>query len=492
MRTKGKSLLTGCLAVIFSSALTVGLSGCGERAWNNPHPADEAGQNILYSNFSGPPKHLDPVISYSSDEGRFIDQIYDPPLQYHYLKRPFELEPNTLTALPEIIYLDDSGNEVLPDADDLTYSDYYFTVAPGIYYQPHPALAQNKLGEPVYAFESADEVTSYSKLSDFEETGSRELIAEDYVYQMRRLADPTLLSPIRGLLSEYILGMNEFGEAVKAAREETPDGEWLDLRTIPFAGAEVIDRYRYKVRLKGKYPQFSYWLAFHFFAPVPPEADRFYNMPGMADKNLTLDWYPIGTGPYMMTQNDPNEAIILERNPNYRNDFYPAEGEPGDEAVGLLKDAGKKLPFIDKVVYRLEKESIPLWSKFLQGYYDRSGIASDSFDQAIKVGSDGIGLSDEMRERGITLEVAVTPGTYYFGFNMLDPVVGDTGTAKEREQKRKLRQAIAIAYDQEEYISIFQNGRGETAMSPIPPGIFGYQQGQEGMNPTVFRWESGN
>ena len=467
------------------------LSSCVDGAWNNPHPADEAGKNILYSNFSGPPKHLDPVISYSSDEGRFIDQIYDPPLQYHYLKRPFELEPNTLAEMPDIVYRDKDGNEVSSDSGELAYSDYYFQLKPGIYYQPHPALATDAQGQPVYEFSTPEDAAPYSTLADFDQTGSRELVAEDYVYQIRRLADPTLLSPIRGLMSEYIVGMVEFGERARAARDQQADGEWLDLRSIDFTGAEVIDRYRYRVRLNGKYPQFRYWLAFHFFAPIPPEADRFYSMPGMADKNLTLDWYPIGTGPYMMTNNDPNEAIILERNPNYRDDFYPSEGEPADLAAGLLDDAGQKLPFIDKVVYRLEKESIPLWSKFLQGYYDRSGISSDSFDQAISVGSEGIGLSDEMRERGITLDVAVTPGTYYFGFNMLDDVVGDTGTAEERERKRLLRQAIAIIYDQEEYISIFYNGRGETAMSPVPPGIFGYQQGDEGINHAVFDWQDG-
>src|SRR5690606_25011560 len=88
------------------------------------------------------------------------------------------------------------------------------------------------------------------------------------------------------------------------------------------------------------------------------------------------------------------------------------------------------------------------------GYYDRSGIGSDSFDQAVRISADGIGLSDEMTSRGVRLEKEVVLGTYYLGFNMLDPVVGDNGTAAERARKRKLRQAIAIAYDQYEMISI--------------------------------------
>ena len=60
----------------------------------------------------------------------------------------------------------------------------------------------------------------------------------------------------------------------------------------------------------------------------------------------------------------------------------------------------------------------------------------------------------------------------YMGFNMLDPVVGGNS-----ERARKLRQAISIAIDQEEFISIFLNGRGIAAQGPIPPGIFGYREG---------------
>jgi ABC-type transport system substrate-binding protein len=43
--------------------------------------------------------------------------------------------------------------------------------------------------------------------------------------------------------------------------------------STPLPGVEVIDRHTYRIRLKGKYPQFLYWLAMPFFAPVPWEAD---------------------------------------------------------------------------------------------------------------------------------------------------------------------------------------------------------------------------
>ncbi|MFY9178196.1 MAG: ABC transporter substrate-binding protein [Venatoribacter sp.] len=479
---------------LFSALLlsVLALLGC-EQAWNQPYPKAQAGDKIIYSSFAERPKHLDLARSYSSDESRFIDQIYEPPLAYHYLKRPYELIPNTITQMPKVVYTDHNGLET--DAKHAAYSTYYFTIKPGIYYQPHPAFAKNAQGEPLYRFASAKDSAAYQHFDDFSETDTKELTAEDYLYQVRRLGDPKLLSPVRGLLSEYIDGMNEFSQAVSQARQELEAeqgaGAWLDLRTIDFAGLEKQGKYQYSIRLKGKYPQFKYWLAFHFFGPLPVVVDQFYHQPGLASRNISINWYPVGTGAFMMTKNNPNEAIVLEKNPNYRADFYPSEGEAEDSENGLLLDAGKKLPLLDKAVYRLEKEAIPLWTKFMQGYYDRSGIGNDSFDQAIKVGGDGIHLSDEMQERGISLEKSILLATYYLGFNMLDPVIGDTGTKAERERKRKLRQAIAIAYDQQEMISIFTNGRGEEGMGPLPPGLFGYQEGQAGINQYVFDWNQG-
>jgi ABC-type transport system substrate-binding protein len=223
-----------------------------------------------------------------------------------------------------------------------------------------------------------------------------------------------------------------------------------------------------------------------FFAPIPWEADKFHSQPGMVEKNLTLDWYPIGTGPYMLTENDPNARMVLQRNPNFHGETYPCEGEAGDREEGLLADCGKALPFIDKAVFTREKEQIPYWNKFLQGYYDASGVSSDSFDQAIQMGSNGVGLTDDMRERGLKLSTVVETSTLYMGFNWLDSTVGGSS-----ERARKLRQAISIAIDQEEFISVFFNDRGLAAQGPIPPGIFGYREGEAGINREMYDWVDG-
>ncbi|MCL4769020.1 MAG: ABC transporter substrate-binding protein [Burkholderiaceae bacterium] len=488
-------------AAVVAVACALATAGCGE-VWNNPYPAAERGTNTLYSSFIERPKTLDPARSYTSDEWSFTAQIYEPPLQYHYLKRPYELIPLTAREVPVPRLLDAQGRELPPDApaDRVAQSVYEIAIRPGILYQPHPAFAVDAQGRPLYLSLPEAVVRTKYALADFPESGTRELVAEDYVYEIKRLAHPRVVSPIFGHMSEYIVGLKALGERLQtenrrlaaehAERYGPADRNlpWIDLREHPLEGVEVVDRYTYRVRVKGSYPQFAYWLAMPFFAPMPHEADRFYAQRGMSDgRNLNLDWYPVGTGHYMLVENNPNARMVLQRNPNFRGEPFPGEGEPADAAAGLLADAGRTAPLIDRVVYTREKEGIPYWNKFLQGYYDQSGISSDSFDQAVRLDLEGEArLTPEMQEKGIWLRTSVGTTTFYLAFNFLDPVVG--GLA---ERARKLRQAVSIAVDWEEFISIFSNGRGIAGMGPLPPGIFGYREGREGLNPVVYEWVDG-
>jgi ABC-type transport system substrate-binding protein len=448
-------------ALLFLLAL---LAGCGE-IWNDPYPAAERGKNILYSVFPDRPKHLDPAQSYASDEATFTRQVYEPPLQYHYLKRPYELIPLTAVEIPKPREIEGGR-----------FTVYEIRIKPGILYQPHPGFVEKNLNLKI---EEIKNLGSPYKLP----LGTRELTADDYIYQIKRLAHPQLHSPILGLMSEYIVGLKEF----EARLRKENKGGWLDLRQFPLEGVERVDAHTYRVTLKGRYPQFVYWLAMPFFAPMPWEADQFFQQPGMAERNFTLDWWPVGTGPYMLAENDPNSRMVLERNPNFRGEPYPSQGEKGDAARGVLADAGKPMPFVDRAVYTREKEGIPLWNKFLQGYYDLSGIGSDNFDQAVRVSLEGdAALTPQMEERGIRLDTSIAPTVFYLGANWLDPVVGGNS-----ERARKLRQALAIAVDWEEYLSIFANNRGVPSHSPLAPGIFGFREGADGINPVTHEWKDG-
>lgn len=424
--------------------------------WNNPH-TEKASESTIHSAFASQPKTLDPARAYSADETGFIAQIYEPPLQYAYLKRPYALEPLTLTQMPTVVYLD-AHHHALPQTADpkkIAYSVYTFTLKPGIYYQPHPAFAKNTIPNTIHT------------LQDLKNTSTRELTADDYVYQIKRLASPAVHSPIYGVMRNYIVGFGDFTKTL----ENTQKKGYIDLRQYPMQGVKVLNRYQFQIMIHGVYPQFLYWMAMPFFAPIPWEADLFYANPILIQKNMTLDWYPIGTGPYTLAENNPNAKIVLEKNPNFHQEYYPGTQQ--------------KLPMIDKVVLSLDKESIPRWNKFLQGYYDRSGISADNFDQVVQLDKNGNPtVTETMQKKGIRLQTAVSPSIFYIGFNMLDHLVGG-----HTEKAKKLRQAIAIAIDQEEFIQLFMNGRGIPAHSPIPPTIFGYESGPEHINKVIYFWD---
>lgn len=449
----------------------LGLSGCDdEHPWNDPYPLENARANTVYTSFSERPKHLDPAKSYSASEWAIICQIYEPPLQYHYLKRPYMLEALAATDLPEIQWFGQDGKRIEGTQGEIAYTDYIIRIKPNILYQPHPAFAKNEKGEYRYLNLSKEEAQKMHTLKDFKETGTRELIAEDYVYQIKRLADPNLSSPIFGLMSQHIVGLQNLRDALLKASPASETTEH-DLQQSVLEGVTVLDRYTYRIRIKGQYPQFRYWLAMPFFAPVPWEVARFYAQPGFLEHNISLDWYPVGTGPFMLVENNPDRRMKLKKNPNFRGEKYPLAGAPNDAEQGFLADAGQTIPFIDSVIYTLEKEDIPLWAKFLQGYYDISGISSDNFTSAVHFLPSGhLEVTQDLKNKGIRLQTSVSPEVFYWGFNFLDPVVGGVG-----EKARKLRKALSQVLDIREFIDIFMNGRGVLAQGPIPPNVFGFE-----------------
>ena len=483
-------IVTFFRVILGLGALAGGLVGC-DRAWNDPYPSGWAQRNVLYSAFTLKPKHLDPVQSYAEDEGIIHGQIYEPPLQYHYLKRPYTLEPLTVQSLPTVTYWDAAGHRLSPKTppDQVAFSEYALKIKPGIRYQPHPAFAKSPTGSPLYFGLSPSEIASKQSISDFPMTGTRDLVAGDYVHQIKRLASPNLHSPIFELMAEYIVGLRDLQKTLETAQQKKggPKEAWIDVSGYSLVGAQAPDDETLKIRIKGVYPQFQYWLAMSFFAPVPPEVDRFFGQPGMAERNLSLDVWPVGTGPYMMTENQPNARMVLSKNPYFHPEAYPCEGEPKDAAAGLLVDCNQPLPFVDQIIFIREPEAMPYWNKFLQGYYDVSGIAQDNFDQAVNLSNGGDAtLSEDMQKKGINLVTSVSPSLFYMGVNMDDGLLGGLD-----EKHRKLRQALSLALDQEEFIAVFLNGRGVPAMSPIPPGVAGHPEGAAGVNPYLYTWENG-
>ena len=120
-------------------------------------------------------------------------------------------------------------------------------------------------------------------------------------------------------------------------------------------------------------------------------------------------------------------------------------------------------------MFNVEKEAIPLTGKFLQGYYDVPQIERGEYGVAMLVAAgDSQDKARKYREHGIKLPTTVETANWYMGFNWLDPVVGKGDTPEQADRNRKLRQAISIAFDWEEYVAVFENSQASVAYGPVP------------------------
>lgn len=426
------------LCLMLMTALV--LSACT----NNPYPDRHAGEKVLYLSFEDAPRTLDPAVAYTTSAHTITGKVYDTLLEYHYLRRPYELIPGLAERVPEA--------ESLPDGR----VRYRFDIRKGLLFQADPCFEPGPDG-----------------------VRTREVVAEDFVFELQRIADPAVNSPVAEPFFN-VVGFRETRAKLAAARKEgsplasLPPRE-LYARAGAIEGVRIVDRHAFELTLSAAYPQILFWFAMPFTTPVPWEAVHLYD--GRGGRPHFSD-HPVGTGPFVLAEYDKQAKMILEKNPLWYGQLhpewkapgavFPSEGKPGDRERGLLEAAGHPLPFIDRVEYRREKERIPAFSKFLQGYYDISAIVRESFDRIVIEDR----LSDEMTEMGMRLEKSVAPAIYYIGFNMQDPVVG----APAGERGKKLRQAMSLVTDSKEYARLFMNGRGVPADSLLPPGIFGHDE----------------
>ncbi len=488
----------GLLAGSAGMALTA-LSGCD----NSPWPKDAATSPLIYTAMiENTPRHLDPTASYWSNDTMVTYQVYEPPYGYHYLKRPIELVPKSAEKVVAPIYLDKNGQRLPDDAPGelVAESVYEVPIKKGIMFQPHPAFAKDEQGQYRYHHMKPGEVGERRSPLEFEQ-GTRELVADDFVYALKRHATTRITTPIFGVFSEYVIGLKEYGELVKkedaklrqGLDQASADKPFLDFRKWPLAGATAPEKHLLRIRLHGKYPQWKYWMQMTFMSPVPWEADAFYAQPGMAERGLTLDNWPVGTGPFMVTEFVKDRRIVMKKNPNYRGEPYPCEGMPEDKSRGLLDDCGKKTPFIDGIVATVEREATPEKNKFRDGYYDLEVFERTDLGIQYLTEADD---SDEVRavyeRKGFLFPKYSDVNSYFIAFNMLDPVIGWGENEAQRERNRKLRQAITIAIDWDEYSKVFPKKAGVTAMSLLPEGIPGSREGTpEGVNPVTHRMVNG-
>ncbi|HBG78678.1 MAG TPA: hypothetical protein DDW84_07550 [Phycisphaerales bacterium] len=390
------------ISLLFSAFAFSLIGGCGRSSDNQ-----DANESVLYSTYSAKIRGLDPGDIGDTTSSAVASQFYECLYQYHYLKRPYELIPSLADGMPSV---SDGG---------LTYT---IKIKKGVCFTDDECFPGGK---------------------------GRELVANDFVYSWKRIADIKYLSKNWWIFDGRIAGLDEFRNytktCVKAAEVDY---------NLPVEGLQTPDKYTLVIKLKKQWPQIIHLLAHLPTAPMAKEAINYYGKDIMN--------HPVGTGAYKLKRWHRGSFIEMVKNPSFRAEFYPTEGEPEDLQNGMLADAGKKLPLTDRIIMVLVQEDTPHWFLFMQGKIDISGIPKDNFSQAIDLRQE---LTPQMKARNIRLYTFRDPSTYWFGFNMEDEVL---------KKNLPLRKAISCAVDREKYIELFTNNRGEPAYGIVPPLMSSY------------------
>ncbi|MFO1326244.1 MAG: ABC transporter substrate-binding protein [Rubrivivax sp.] len=293
----------------------------------------------------------------------------------------------------------------------------------------------------------------------------RELTAHDYVYAIKRFADPRWKSPAWSWVETYeLLGLAELRQ--QALEQKKP----FDYER-PIEGLQALDRYTLRFRCASARPRFVTGLlaGSDLTGAVAREVVEHYGE--------QIPAHPVGTGPFRLVQWRRSSFIALERNPDYREVRFEAE-PAADDAEGQAiaqRLRGRRLPMIDRVEISIIEENQPRWLSFLQGALDvLEDVPYEYIEQALPGGR----VAPHLARRGVSGARMVRSATDYTIFNMEDPVVG--GYAPPQVA---LRRAIGLAMDVPTEIARARHGQAIVAHGPTAPHTYAYDP--------AFRSENG-
>jgi ABC-type transport system substrate-binding protein len=396
------------------AGVLVGVLLCSANAAQTP--AAE-GKKILKVAFRVAESSFDPAAITDSYSRTVTPHIFEGLYRYDHLARPPKIKPLLADGMPEV------------SADFKTWT---VKVRRGIYFASDPAFKGAK----------------------------REVVAQDFVYGLQRIADPANKSPLWGWVeSAGLVGLAE-------GRKTALNGKQPFDYDAPIEGVRALDRNTIRFTLKEARPRFIETIAnSDLLGAQAREVVAFYG-----DR---LGEHPVGTGPFRLKQWRRSSLIVLEKSPDYRGELYDAE-PAADDADGqalLARLKGRKLPMVDEVHVSIIEESQPFWLSFLNEQIDVAGgttgsVPGEFISQALPNGK----VAPHLAKRGVGARRNVNSDAVFAYFNMEDPVVGGYSA-----DKVALRRAIGLAYDVNTEITRVRRGQAITAQSIIAPNTVGYE-----------------
>ncbi len=357
---------------------------------------------------------FDPAQTTDLYSAAVLGNIFEAPLENNYIANPTTPRPKTAAAMPEV------------SADFRTTT---VRIKPGIYFADDPAFKGVK----------------------------RELTAADYVYSIKRHYDPRWKSGRLYLLeSVKLLGLTELRKELAASKKPFDYDREVE-------GVRALDRYTLQIKTADPQPRLTELLTFS--AVVGAMAREVVEAYG--DK---IGEHPVGTGAFKLAQWKRSSRIVLERNPNYREDIYSEVPPAWDEKLASEVRAlqGKKLPLVDRVVISIIEESQPRWLSFLNQENDFIEQVPNDFIQSAAPNNQ---IAPNLKKRDIRMQRYPRADLSMSYFAMENPVVGGYEPGKIA-----LRRAIALAVDGEREIRLVRRSQAIPSQGVIGPGTYGYDK----------------
>jgi peptide/nickel transport system substrate-binding protein len=224
----------------------------------------------------------------------------------------------------------------------------------------------------------------------------------------------------------------------RAESPKRPPGIMTELTKV-----EARDRYTVVYYMKDLISDYPFWLAYGYNSSIMPKEVA---TAGAADwKNVT------GTGPFMVTDYVAGNSHTYSKRPDYWD----------KEKIG---EAEFKLPFVDKVVYRIIRDESTRLTAFRTGKLDIMEVVSWENMDSLKKSSP---------------QIKAKQWTSFYGTMMV----------LRNDQKPfddiRVRRALNMAINKEEIVKTFYNDNAELLAYPMHPAYEGYYEPLSAMPESV-------
>jgi peptide/nickel transport system substrate-binding protein len=257
----------------------------------------------------------------------------------------------------------------------------------------------------------------------------RTVVAEDFVYSFKRLADPSVSSAL-SLMEHFETNEKKEITGIKALNDTTLE-----------------------IRLKKPFGAFLKILTMKFFSVIPHEAIEMYK------DNFRK--HPVGTGPFKFKFWEENTKLVLHKNPSY----FETDSN------------GVHYPYLDAVSINFIKEKQVAFMELLKGKIDMiSGADALIINEILDKKGE---LLDKFKEK-FYFQKSQFMKTDYIGIQL------DTSYTyvKNNPIKNKLiRKAMYHAFDRKKLIQFLRNNIGVPANNGfIPHGLPSYDESMQNID----------